>query len=550
MKKTHLRALSALGLLSLPFAISANKYGLASNCQDGVILHCFNWSFDNIREYLPEIAAAGYTSVQTSPAQQPKDYMAGNSGIGTPGGQSGSGQWWKLYQPLNFSIAESGQSWLGDAEGLKALCTEADKYGIKVIVDVVANHMAGTSSSDHVPNAKCMWPTLDEHYHGNKKYIPNYNTRPSITEYDLNGPDLNTENAEVQEAVKGYLKLLIDCGVDGFRFDAAKHIATPDDPNPSDFWPNVLDYARSLNPDVYFYGEILDGITSSSTVSPLRYTKHMSITDNRLGNTHATSLSKGNIPASSQTPAHKGIEPSKFVLWAESHDTYMSGGTNNYPVDVINRTWALMGGRTGYSALYLARTKARGGKMGEVGSFDWKAPEVVAVNKFHNATIGQDDDMDRAELPEKVNNRPQYVKRVLKKDGAIIVSPTLNPTEDRQIEIDNTGSRVTPGTYTELISGNKFTVTPEKISGKIGTTGIAVFYASSSAGIEDIISTPAKLPVTINGRNISVNGNCDVTLFNMQGISVGHSSDGVVEAPAAGTYIVVSGNNALKVFVR
>ena len=38
------------------------------------MLHAFNWSYNTIKENLPAIAAAGYTTVQTSPVQQPKDY--------------------------------------------------------------------------------------------------------------------------------------------------------------------------------------------------------------------------------------------------------------------------------------------------------------------------------------------------------------------------------------------------------------------------------------------------------------------------------------------
>ncbi len=78
-----------------------------------------NWSYNTIKENLPAIAAAGYTTVQTSPVQQPKDYST--SGDVT-------GQWWKLYQPISFHIAE--KSWLGTKDDLKSLCDEADKYGI------------------------------------------------------------------------------------------------------------------------------------------------------------------------------------------------------------------------------------------------------------------------------------------------------------------------------------------------------------------------------------------------------------------------------------
>ena len=103
---------------------------------DGVMLHAFNWSYNTIKENLPAIAAAGYTTVQTSPVQQPKDYST--SGDVT-------GQWWKLYQPISFHIAE--ESWLGTKDDLKSLCDEADKYGIKIICDIVSNHIANADEA-------------------------------------------------------------------------------------------------------------------------------------------------------------------------------------------------------------------------------------------------------------------------------------------------------------------------------------------------------------------------------------------------------------------
>jgi len=44
-------------------------YHLADNVQDGVILHCFDWTYQQIIDELPDIAKAGFSSVQTSPAQ-------------------------------------------------------------------------------------------------------------------------------------------------------------------------------------------------------------------------------------------------------------------------------------------------------------------------------------------------------------------------------------------------------------------------------------------------------------------------------------------------
>ena len=109
-------AFAVIGLTSSN-SVSAADYGLADNIQDGTILHCFDWKYSDIKAELPAIAQAGFTSIQTSPVQP----------------AAGKGPWYWLYQPLGFSVGTD----LGTKDELKDLCTAADEYGIKVIVDVV-----------------------------------------------------------------------------------------------------------------------------------------------------------------------------------------------------------------------------------------------------------------------------------------------------------------------------------------------------------------------------------------------------------------------------
>ena len=44
-------------------ASNAEKYGLADNTKDGVILHAFCWSFNTIKENMKDIATAGYDAM-------------------------------------------------------------------------------------------------------------------------------------------------------------------------------------------------------------------------------------------------------------------------------------------------------------------------------------------------------------------------------------------------------------------------------------------------------------------------------------------------------
>ena len=123
--------------------VDASNYELLNDVQGASILHCWNWSYKTIEENLELIAQSGYTAIQTSPAQQPKDYnYQGHVGseVGYPG-VSGKGNWWKLYQPVTFNVCDNGLTWLGTKAELESMCKTAEKYGIKVIVDIVANHM-------------------------------------------------------------------------------------------------------------------------------------------------------------------------------------------------------------------------------------------------------------------------------------------------------------------------------------------------------------------------------------------------------------------------
>ena len=86
----------------------------------GAVLHCWNWSYNNMKEHMQEIAQAGFGSIQTSPVQQPKDYTYKDkvyTNVGTPNGTGANdGQWWKLYQPVGFNICDKGESFIVSKE--------------------------------------------------------------------------------------------------------------------------------------------------------------------------------------------------------------------------------------------------------------------------------------------------------------------------------------------------------------------------------------------------------------------------------------------------
>lgn len=435
---------------------------------DGVMLHAFNWSYNTIKENLPAIAAAGYTTVQTSPVQQPKDYST--SGDVT-------GQWWKLYQPISFHIAK--ESWLGTKDDLKSLCDEADKYGIKIICDIVSNHIANADETrpDTVSNQVKKYEP--DFYKKRRTYTRTYKGNASdssvqavVQGHVSNCPDLVTNDTAVQTYIINLLKECIDCGVDGFRFDAAKHIETEDDGEyASDYWKNITTsassyYTQKTGDDLYIYGEILNNCGADRSYSS--YTKYINVTDNRTGDAVLYNVTKGKASTATNATYKSGVAASNAVLWAESHDTYegnsgSSGYSNTSSVsdeDVV-KAWAIVASRKDSTALFFARpgTALMGGVSTDT---TYKSTVVSEINKFHNLFVGQS---------EKLGSSGN-IAYVARGTSGIVLSNCKGT--NASVSISGTG--LADGKYTDTVSGAEFTVANGVLTGSIGKTGVAVVY--------------------------------------------------------------------------
>lgn len=435
---------------------------------DGVMLHAFNWSYNTIKENLPAIAAAGYTTVQTSPVQQPKDYST--SGDVT-------GQWWKLYQPISFHIAE--ESWLGTKDDLKSLCDEADKYGIKIICDIVSNHIANADEDRPETVSNQVKKYEPEFYKKRRTYTRTYKGNASdssvqavVQGHVSNCPDLVTNDTAVQTYIINLLKECIDCGVDGFRFDAAKHIETEDDGEyASDYWKNITTsassyYTQKTGDDLYIYGEILNNCGADRSYSS--YTKYINVTDNRTGDAVLYNVSKGKASTATNATYKSGVAASNAVLWAESHDTYegnsgSSGYSNTSSVsdeDVV-KAWAIVASRKDSTALFFARpgTALMGGVSTDT---TYKSTVVSEINKFHNLFVGQS---------EKLGSSGN-IAYVARGTSGIVLSNCKGT--NASVSISGTG--LADGKYTDTVSGAEFTVANGVLTGSIGKTGVAVVY--------------------------------------------------------------------------
>ena len=424
-----------------------NKYGLKDKIQDGVILHCFDWTLADIQEEIPNIAKAGFTAVQTSPVHE----RAGKGSV-----------WYDVYRPYDFKIGNG----LGTEADLKALCAKAHEYGVKVIVDVVANH------TDHPNVAERL---KDESLYHERFGVGNWNDRHQVTFGMIGMWDLDTNNPTVQAIIKQYIQDLKACGVDGVRWDAIKHIGLPSEGD--SFMQNVVDQ------EMYNYGEILDSTGGNDNTLFPEYQTYMSITDNGYGNGFANSFAGGSINESVGNFNQRNAKTEKLVYWGESHDTYANDGgeSKEKSQNVIDRAYAVVAGNNGATALYFSRPaqKAKNDiRFGDKGSVHFKDAEVAQVNHMHNVCAGEPN---------------YYVKgngvcAQVRKSGAIIV---LGSGSNRDVTVANgagDGKWLKSGTYKDMVSGGAFIVNASTISGHVGESGIAVIYQSGP-----IVLTPEVL---------------------------------------------------------
>ncbi|NMF07735.1 carbohydrate-binding protein [Clostridium beijerinckii] len=438
-------------------AYAASSTSLPSNTKDGAILHAFDWSFATIKNELPNIAAAGYKSVQVSPVQ------------GTKSSSKDPSQWWLLYQPTNQSV---GNAQLGSYDDFKALCTEANKYGISIVVDVVMNHMANNGNKDQLD------PSVDPSFQDSSLYhnqgqCNNWTSRYDVTQKGIGMPDLNTQNSTVQNKAITFLNQCIDAGADGFRFDAAKHIETNIglDSNQSwagNYWSNVLGNLHNKS-NLFIYGEILQDGSVDNIAS---YESFMNVTASNYGGAVRSAVTSTNLSSLGTTLG--GVDSSKAVDFVETHDTYEDGSSKNLTDTQRKLGWAIAAARASATPLFFDRPT---GNIGSEGDALWKDSDIVAINKFHNAMVGKNEYIRWTN-----NNTTMLIDRGT--DGTVIVN-------DGGSTSINSPTNLANGTYTNKGNANcTLTVSNGTISGNIPANSVIVLYNDGS------IPTPPPAPST------------------------------------------------------
>lgn len=199
-----------------------------------VILHAFNWRYDEVLARADDIAARGFDAVLLAPPLKSE---------GSP--------WWARYQPQDYRLIDHP---LGNTEDLRALAARLRPLGVELHADLVLNHMANEASQR--PDLDYPGQRLLSRYAANPDYFErqrlwgelstnllgagDFHSAGCIRNYldpaevqtlrlcaggdDPGLPDLNDHDRAVG-VQRAYLDALRQLGFSGFRIDAAKHMS-------------------------------------------------------------------------------------------------------------------------------------------------------------------------------------------------------------------------------------------------------------------------------------------------------------------------------------
>jgi len=261
------------------------------------ILHAHDEPYRQVKDYVCGLAKQGYSHVQIAPAQRSNGDPVGGAAVS-------ANEWWRRYQPVDFLVIQGR----GSLQDLQALTHQAHSCGMKVIADVVFNHMA----SDPKFAATLDYPTFKrEDFHPQCKI--NYSDGNTNTERNcwLNGdlPDLNQTITHVSRVLRQHLKLLLEAGVDGFRFDAAKHM------DPAVLNDLIATINTSSKNRAWNYLEVIDDNDTKASM----YTPTAAVTDFVLCESLQKAFSFGGSLSSLRIPT--AINDSRSVTFGVNHDS-------------------------------------------------------------------------------------------------------------------------------------------------------------------------------------------------------------------------------------
>ncbi|MEV4641163.1 alpha-amylase family protein [Actinoplanes sp. NPDC049548] len=367
-------------------ALAAQRAGAAPGAKD-VIVTLFEWNWVSVeRECRDYLGPKGYGYVQVSP---PQEHIKG-------------GPWWASYQPVSYKV-DSNKGDRGAFERMVDACHDA---GVKVIADVVINHMAEGSGNgwagSHFGDREYdgIYKSWDFHDGCVVQDSDYRNDAWRVRNCDLlRLPDLKTETDYVRTKLAAYMNDLLSLDVDGFRVDAAKHM-TPDDINA--IKGKLGRTTAGTQP--YLVQEVIWG--QGEPITPEQYTGVGEVHEFRYGRDLKRVFQNEKLAYLQNFGEAWGfVNGTVGVPFVDNHDTQRNGTTLSYKdnatytlANVFMLAWpygspSVMSGFE-FAAKDQGAPKDGNGRIKDVTCFngEWKCehrwPQIGNMVAFHNAVKG------------------------------------------------------------------------------------------------------------------------------------------------------------------
>ncbi|WP_018984401.1 alpha-amylase family protein [Salinimonas chungwhensis] len=374
---------------------------LVSQAQADVILHAFNWQYDDVAEKAEEIAALGYKKVLVSPAYK-----------------STGSQWWARYQPQDYRVIDNP---LGDTDDFKAMVAALEAQGVETYADIVFNHMANEASQRSDLNYPGV-AVLDEYasrqsyydritlfgdvrnglfsgndFHGTydpqgPQCISDYSNVGDVQYNRLCGaapdpglPDLDPNNWVVEKQ-KQYLQALKDFGVTGFRVDAAKHM--------TNYHINQV-FDENIKQGTHVFGEII----TTGGAGSAEYDKFLAPYISQTGHDAydfplfaqiRNAFGFGGSMTALVDPGAYGqaLPGDQAVTFSVTHDIPLNDGFRYQLLDAADEALAnayVLGRDGGSPLLYSDHNESGDGRWQDL----YKRDDIEGMISFHNETQGR-----------------------------------------------------------------------------------------------------------------------------------------------------------------
>jgi len=221
------------------------------------------------------------------------------------------------------------ESRLGTRAQFAAMVAACHDAGVRVIADAVVNHMAGIESGTGWAGTEFthyeypgLYTAADFHHctataSGD---IEDYRDPDQVQDCELvNLADLDTSSEHVRAVLRAYLADLVSLGVDGFRIDAAKHMAPED----------VGAIISELPDEVWVVQEVIRG--PGEPITPEQYLDNGAVFEFSFGRDIRGIVEGSSWPTFEELGTTALYAPSELAVpFVTNHDTERNGTTMSY----------------------------------------------------------------------------------------------------------------------------------------------------------------------------------------------------------------------------